>query len=127
VASEVRELANRSAKAAREIKALIDSSVSKIDLGNARVKLARNSMNTIVVSIEKVTQVIGEIHAGNSSQNGSMGSIQVAINRLDQMTQQNAAVVEESAAAAKNLQDQANDLHDVTSRFKLPGRVLALA
>jgi methyl-accepting chemotaxis protein len=126
VATEVRALANRSAQAAREIKTLIDGSVAKMNLGTNKVRLARATMSTISQSIENVTAAIGEIHAGSSSQSSSMASINVAISRLDQMTQQNAAVVEESAAAARNLQDQANDLRDVTNRFKLPGMALAL-
>jgi methyl-accepting chemotaxis protein len=127
VATEVRALANRSATASREIKALIDASVVKVSLGTTKVKLARDTMATIVSSIENVTVAIGEIHAGSSAQSGSMASINIAINRLDQMTQQNAAVVEESAAATQNLQNQANDLRDVTSRFRLPSTALALA
>jgi methyl-accepting chemotaxis protein len=127
VATEVRALANRSAKAAREIKTLIDTSVAKVNLGTTKVRQARDTMRSIVSSIESVTTAIGEIHAGSSAQSGSMASINTAINQLDQMTQQNAAVVEESAAAAKNLQSQANDLRDVTSRFKLPNAALAFA
>jgi methyl-accepting chemotaxis protein len=104
---------------------LIDTSVAKVNLGTTKVRQARDTMRTIVNSIENVTVAIGEIHAGSSTQSGSMASINVAINQLDQMTQQSAAVVAESAAAAKNLQDQANDLRDVTSRFKLPSATLA--
>jgi methyl-accepting chemotaxis protein len=126
VASEVRALANRSAQAAREIKTLIDTSVAKITVGTAKVKLATDTMSSIASSIENVTVAISEIHAGSSAQSASMASINAAIGRLDQMTQQNAAVVEESAAAAKNLQDQAHDLRDVTSRFRLPGGALVV-
>jgi methyl-accepting chemotaxis protein len=125
VASEVRTLANRSAQAAREIKALIDASAVNVNLGIIKVRQAGETMSTIVHSVEHVSLAIGEIHVGNSAQSGSMQSINVAVNRLDQMTQQNAAVVEESAAAAQNLQNQAGNLRDVASRFRLP--VLALA
>jgi methyl-accepting chemotaxis protein len=127
VAAEVRTLANRSAQAAREIKALIGVSSENIKLGTARVHQARESMNNIVESVGRVTEAIGEIHhRGSHAQNGSISSINVAVSRLDQMTQQNAAVVEESAAAAQNLQDQAGGLRDVAGRFRLPSLVLAL-
>jgi methyl-accepting chemotaxis protein len=127
VAAEVRTLANRSAQAAREIKALIGVSSENIKLGTARVHQARESMNNIVESVGRVTEAIGEIHhRGSHAQNGSISSINVAVSRLDQMTQQNAAEVEESAAAAQNLQDQAGGLRDVAGRFRLPSLVLAL-
>ena len=126
VAAEVRTLANRSALAAREIKALIGVSAEKIKLGTARVSQARDTMSTIVDSVERVTQAIGQITAGSREQGSSMASINIAVNRLDQMTQQNAAVIEESAAAAQSLQDQAGDLRDVAGRFRLPGLALAL-
>jgi methyl-accepting chemotaxis protein len=125
VATEVRTLANRSAQAAREIKALIDASAVNVNLGIFKVKQAGDTMRTIVHSVEHVSLAIGEIHVGNSVQSGRMQSINVAVNRLDQMTQQNAAVIEESAAAAQNLQNQAGDLRDVASQFKLPGLTLA--
>jgi methyl-accepting chemotaxis protein len=126
VAAEVRTLANRSALAAREIKTLIDASVMNVELGTSKVTRARASMDTIVHSIEHVSTAISQINAGSSALSGSMSSINLAVNRLDQMTQQNAAVVEESAAAAQNLQNQAGDLRDVASRFRLPGFALAL-
>ena len=126
VAAEVRTLANRSALAAREIKVLIGASAEKVKLGTAKVSQARDTMSSIVESIERVTQVIGQITAGSRAQSSSMASINAAVNQLDQMTQQNAAVVEESAAAAQSLQDQAGDLRDVASRFRLPGLALAL-
>ena len=126
VAAEVRTLANRSALAAREIKTLIGVSAEKIKLGTVRVIQARDTMSTIVDSVERVTQAIGQITAGSREQGCSMASINTAVNRLDQMTQQNAAVIEESAAAAQSLQDQAGDLRDVANRFQLPGLALAL-
>lgn len=126
VAAEVRTLANRSALAAREIKSLIGASADKVKLGTAKVNEARNAMCTIVDSVERVTLAIGQITAGSREQSSSMASINVAVNQLDQMTQQNAAVVEESAAAAQSLQDQAGDLRDVAGRFRLPGLALAL-
>lgn len=125
VAAEVRTLANRSAIAAGEIKALIDASTTKVQLGTQKVRLARETMHSIVHSINQVNEVIDEIHAGSSAQSSSMSSINASVNRLDQMTQQNVAVVEESAAAAQNLQNQAGDLRDAARRFKLPGLLLA--
>ncbi|TXT40597.1 MAG: methyl-accepting chemotaxis sensory transducer [Comamonadaceae bacterium] len=125
VANEVRTLANRSAVAAQEIKALIDASASKVDLGTRKVSLALTTMHSIVHSVDQVSAAIHEIHAGSNAQSHSMSRINASVNQLDQMTQQNAAVVEESAAAAQNLQDQAGDLRDVARRFKLPALLLA--
>lgn len=124
VAAEVRTLANRSATAAHEIKALIDAATTKVDLGTQKVSLARATMHTIVHSVDQVSAAIHEIHAGSNAQSHSMSRINASVNQLDQMTQQNAAVVEESAAAAQNLQDQAGDLRDVARRFKLPALLL---
>ena len=126
VAAEVRSLANRSALAAREIKALMGASADKVKLGTAKVSQARDTMIKIVESVEHVSEAIGQITAGSRAQSSSMTSINVAVNQLDQMTQKNAAVVEESAAAAQSLQDQAGDLRDVANRFQLPGLALAL-
>ena len=126
VAAEVRNLANRSAVAAREIKALIGASAENVKLGTIKVQQARDTMHTIVESIGRVSEVIGEIHAGSNAQSSSIASINVAVSQLDEMTQQNAAVVEESAAAAQNLQDQASGLRDVAGRFRLPTLALAL-
>ena len=126
VAAEVRTLANRSATAARQIKALIGASVEQVKRGTAKVSQASESMNHIVESVGHVSQVIGQITAGSREQSGSMSNIHAAVSQLDQMTQQNAAVVEESAAAAQSLQDQARDLRDVAGRFRLPGMALAL-
>lgn len=126
VAAEVRTLANRSAVAAREIKALIGASAENVKLGTVKVQQARDTMHTIVESIGRVSDVIGAIHVGSNAQSSSIASINVAVGRLDQMTQQNAAVVEESAAAAQNLQDQASGLRDAADRFRLPTLALAL-
>ncbi len=120
VATEVRALATRSAVASRQIKTLINTSVDKVKLGTTKVNQARDAMTTIVESICRVTQAIGEITAHTHEQNSGMSSISIAVNQLDQMTQQNAAVVEESAAAAQSLQTQAGDLRDVAGRFRLP-------
>ena len=126
VAAEVRTLANRSALAAREIKALMGASADKVKLGTTKVSQARDTMVKIVESVEHVSEAIGQITAGSRAQSSSMASINVAVNQLDQMTQKNAAVVEESTAAAQSLQDQAGDLRDVANRFLLPSMALAL-
>ncbi|MDD2881672.1 MAG: methyl-accepting chemotaxis protein [Rhodoferax sp.] len=126
VATEVRALANRSALAAREIKALIGAAAGNIKLGTVKVHQARASMDNIVESVGRVVDAIAEIHIGSNVQSSSMSSINVAVGKLDQMTQQNAAVMEESAAAAQNLQDQAGGLRDVAGRFRLPTLDLAL-
>jgi methyl-accepting chemotaxis protein len=126
VAAEVRTLANRSAMAARQIKTLIGESVEKVKLGTTKVNQARETMSAIVDSVERVAHAIGEVTDGSREQSTSMASINAAVNHLDQMTQQNAAVVEESAAAARSLQDQAGDLRDVAGQFRLPGLMLAL-
>ena len=119
-------MSDASLLAAREIKALIGASAEKVKLGTVKVHQARESMNHIVESVGRVTDVIAEIHVGSTAQSSSMSSINMAISSLDQMTQQNAAVVEESAAAAQNLQDQARGLRDVAGRFRLPTLALAL-
>lgn len=121
VAQEVRALANRSGVAAREIKALIATSVGIVQLGSDKVALARDTMGMMVGSVGQVAQAIGEIANATREQSKSMSSINLAVNHLDKITQQNAAVVEETAAAAQGLQAQANDLRDVARQFRLPG------
>jgi methyl-accepting chemotaxis protein len=125
VAEEVRALAQRSAVAAREIKALIATSVGMVQLGSDKVYQARDTMGTIVGSVGQVAEAISEIASATREQNQGMTSINSAVNHMDQITQQNAAVVEETAAAAQNLQAQASDLRDMAGQFRLP--VLALA
>ena len=100
VASEVRSLAGRSADAAKEIKQLINASVEKVETGSRLVTDAGTTMNDIVQSVQRVTDMIGEITAASSEQSAGVGQVNQAIGNLDQMTQQNAALVEESAAAA---------------------------
>jgi len=126
VATEVRTLANRTAAAARQIKALISASAQQVELGSSKVGQARDTMSAIVSSVGRVTQVIGEITAATREQSSGMSEINTAVSRLDQMTQQNAALVEQSTAAAQSLQTQAGDLRDMAERFRLPGPVLAL-
>ena len=126
VASEVRTLANRSAVAAREIKLLIGASAEKVKLGALKVRQAREAMDSIVEVIGDMTVAMGEIHAVSGTQSQSMSNINKAVNQLDQMTQQNVAVIEESAAAAQNLQDQAGGLREVVGQFRLPRLALSL-
>jgi methyl-accepting chemotaxis protein len=119
VASEVRSLAQRSAEAAKEIKTLIGQSVEKVESGAALVQNAGSTMDEIVNSVRRVTDIIGEISAAASEQSQGIGQVNVAVNQLDQMTQQNAALVEESTAAAESLKDQAARLADVVGAFRL--------
>ncbi|QJD89013.1 HAMP domain-containing protein [Duganella dendranthematis] len=119
VASEVRNLAQRSASAAKDIKGLIDDSVQKVQIGSELVDKAGQTMEEIVQSISRVTQIMTQI--SNASEEQSIGIAQVndAITQMDQVTQQNAALVEEAAAAAESMQEQSAKLADVVSVFKL--------
>jgi methyl-accepting chemotaxis protein len=119
VAGEVRSLAQRSAEAAKEIKALIGTSVDKVEVGSKLVHDAGTTMNEIVASVQRVSDIIGEITAASSEQSSGIGQINTAVTQLDQMTQQNAALVEESAAAAESLKEQANKLTSVVGAFRL--------
>jgi methyl-accepting chemotaxis protein len=127
VAGEVRNLAQRSAEAAREIKTLIGASVGRVESGARLVQDAGATMTEIVASVQRVTDIIGEISAAASEQSQGIGAINGAVTELDRMTQQNAALVEESAAAAESLKEQAKRLAAVVSKFRLaeeasPGR-----
>jgi methyl-accepting chemotaxis protein len=122
VASEVRSLAQRSAQAAREIKGLIGTSVEKVEGGSRLVADAGRTMEEIVGSVQRVTDIIGEITAAASEQSQGIGQVNGAITQLDQMTQQNAALVEESAAAAESLKEQAQRLAQEVAVFRLTGR-----
>ncbi|WCM90687.1 methyl-accepting chemotaxis protein [Acidovorax sp. NCPPB 3576] len=119
VASEVRSLAGRSADAAKEIKALIGNSVEKVAAGSRLVQDAGTTMEEIVNSVQRVSDIIGEITAATSEQSDGIRQVNTAVNQLDQMTQQNAALVEESAAAAESLNDQASRLAATVARFRL--------
>ncbi|MDP3226885.1 MAG: methyl-accepting chemotaxis protein [Acidovorax sp.] len=119
VASEVRSLAQRSAEAAKEIKQLISASVEKVETGSRLVSDAGATMTDIVQSVQKVTDMISEITAASSEQSQGISQVNQAIGNLDQMTQQNAALVEESAAAAQSLREQAEQLAQVVSMFKV--------
>lgn len=119
VAAEVRNLAQRSAAAAKEIKALIDDSVGKVDAGARLVDHAGSTMQAIVESIKRVTDIMGEITSASQEQASGIEQVNQAIVQMDDVTQQNASLVEEAAAAARSLQDQAGDLSQVVSVFKL--------
>ena len=121
VASEVRNLAQRSAEAAREIKSLIGASVESVEAGTRLVADAGTTMDEIVSSVQRVTDIIGEISAAAGEQSSGIGSVNDSVVQLDQATQQNAALVEESAAAAQSLREQAQKLAEVVSTFRLPG------
>jgi methyl-accepting chemotaxis protein len=119
VAGEVRTLAQRSAQAAREIKALIGASVDRVEAGTRLVSDAGSTMTEIVESVQRVTDIVGEISTAASEQSQGIGQINQAVADLDKMTQQNAALVEESTAAAESLKDQAARLSDVVATFRL--------
>jgi methyl-accepting chemotaxis protein len=119
VASEVRSLAGRSAEAAKEIKALIDTSVARVEQGSTLVDKAGATMTEVVASIRRVTDIVGEISAASAEQSAGVGQVGEAITQMDQATQQNAALVEESAAAAESLKVQAQHLVQAVAVFKL--------
>jgi methyl-accepting chemotaxis protein len=119
VASEVRSLAQRSATAAKEIKSLIGESAERVDAGTRLVHDAGTSMDDIVAQIQRVTQLISEISNASGEQTIGIGQIGDAVTQLDQVTQQNAALVEESAAAAESLKQQTARLTEVVGIFQL--------
>jgi len=119
VAGEVRTLAQRSAEAAREIKALIGASVDHVEAGARLVEEAGGTMTEIVTSVQRVTDIVGEISTAATEQSQGIGQVNVAVADLDKMTQQNAALVEESTAAAESLKDQAARLSGVVATFRL--------
>ena len=121
VAAEVRSLAQRSAEAAKEIKGLIGASVDKVEAGTRLVAEAGSTISEVVVSSRRVADIIGEITATSAEQANGVGQVNVAVTQLDQMTQQNAALVEESTAAAESLKDQAGRLTEVIQVFRTQG------
>ena len=127
VASEVRNLAQRSAEAAKEIKALIGTSVDNVESGSQQVAQAGQSMSEIVASVQRVSDLIGEITASSTEQRDGIAQVNQAVSNLDQMTQQNAALVEESSAAAAAMRDQAQHLADVVAVFKVGADTTAVA
>jgi methyl-accepting chemotaxis protein len=120
VASEVRSLAQRSAEAAKEIKTLIGRSVEQVEQGTALVDEAGRTMSDIVGSIQRVTDIVAEITTASIEQSSGIQQVGEAVGQMDKVTQQNAALVEESAAAAESLQGQAQQLVQVVAVFKLP-------
>jgi len=126
VATEVRSLAQRSAAAAKEIKELIGNSVDKVDAGSTLVSQAGATMDEVVTSIQRVTDIMGEITSASAEQSSGIEHVNHAISQMDSVTQQNAALVEEAAAAAASLQDQAASLAQVVSIFKLDDTRAAL-
>ncbi|MDK6076403.1 methyl-accepting chemotaxis protein [Massilia varians] len=127
VASEVRTLAQRSASAAKEIKLLIDDSVGKVNAGAKLVDQAGATMDEIVASVRRVTDIMGEISSASLEQTEGIEQINMAVSQMDQVTQQNASLVEEAAAAAESLQDQAGKLAELVTVFKLDARAPSVA
>jgi methyl-accepting chemotaxis protein len=121
VASEVRLLAGRSAEAAKEIKTLIGNSVTRVENGARLVQTAGTTMGEIVASVQRVQDIIGEIASAATEQSEGIASVNTSVVQLDQMTQQNAALVEESAAAAESLKEQAQRLVEAVAVFRLAG------
>jgi uncharacterized phage infection (PIP) family protein YhgE len=121
VAGEVRNLAQRSAEAAKEIKALIGDSVDKVESGAKLVRDAGSAMTEIVSGVQRVSDIIGEISAAAGEQRAGIEQVNGAVSELEQMTQQNAALVEQSAAAAESLREQAHKLASAVAGFKLEG------
>ncbi len=115
----MRSLAQRSAEAAREIKALIGTSVDKVETGSRLVQDAGTTMTEIVASVQRVTSIIGEITVAASEQSEGVSQVNTAVGQLDEMTQQNAALVEQSAAAAESLQQQARRLTGLVAAFQI--------
>ena len=126
VASEVRSLAQRSANAAKEIKTLISDSVEKVEAGSKLVDQAGTTMDEVVASVRRVSDIIGEIAAASDEQRTGIEQVNLAIAQMDQVTQQNAALVEEAAAAADSMNQQAGNLSQVVSVFKLDASASAL-
>lgn len=127
VASEVRSLAQRSAAAAKEIKTLIGASVEKVEIGTKLVGQAGTTIDEVVSSVKHVTDIIAEISAASQEQSVGIEAVNRSIIEMDGVTQQNAALVEEAAAAAQSLQDQASELAKVVSIFKLNANEQSMA
>ncbi len=125
VAGEVRNLASRSANAAKEIKALIEDSVARVDTGSVLVESAGETMNDIVNAVTRVTDIMGEIASASDEQSRGIDQVALAVSEMDRVTQQNAALVQESATAAAQLEEQASRLKMAVSAFRLtsaPGK-----
>lgn len=127
VASEVRALAQRSATAAKEVKQLIEHSVGQVQKGSKLVAQAGETMTNIVGSVARVTDIVSEISSASREQSEGIEQINLAVTQMDEVTQQNAALVEEAAAAAQSMQDQAEKLSRTVSIFRLPARTQSLS
>ncbi|VVE88913.1 methyl-accepting chemotaxis protein [Pandoraea bronchicola] len=125
VAGEVRTLAQRSAAAAKEIKVLIEDSVGRVENGSALVAKAGQTMDEIVQAVKRVTDIMGEISAASAEQSSGIEQVNRAVTQMDEVTQQNAALVEEAAAAAGSLEDQAHRLRDSVAVFRVGDSVKA--
>jgi methyl-accepting chemotaxis protein I, serine sensor receptor len=121
VAGEVRSLAQRSSAAAKEIKELIDTSVERVQSGSALVDEAGRTMTEIISAVQRVTDIMGEIAAASEEQSNGIDQVARAVTQMDVVTQQNAALVEEAAAAAQSLEDQAGKLRTAVAVFQLDG------
>lgn len=119
VATEVRSLAQRSAAAAKEIKALISDSVDRVEMGNKLVDQAGRTMDEVVSSIKRVARIMGEISNASREQSAGIDQVGYAVSQIDEVTQQNAALVEEAAAAAESLQEQAHELAQIVAVFRV--------
>ena len=119
VAAEVRNLAQRSANAAKEIKALISDSVNKVEAGSRLVTSAGQTMAEIVVSVKRVTDIMAEISAASQEQSNGIDQVNTAVSQMDKITQQNAALVEQAAAAAKSMEEQTDDLTRIVAVFQI--------
>jgi len=125
VAGEVRSLAQRSAEAAKEIKTLISASVDRVEQGSKLVDEAGNTMQEVVASIRRVTDIMGEISAASTEQSMGVSQVGEAVTQMDQVTQQNAALVEEMAAAASSLKNQAEELLNTVNVLKVDGAAVS--
>ena len=125
VAGEVRNLASRSADAAKEIKTLIDASVTQIQQGSTLVEQAGTTMSDVVTAVRRVTDIMDEISAASQEQSDGIEQVSQAVGQMDQVTQQNAALVQEASAAAASLEEQANRLEQAVAVFKLLGMQVA--
>src|SRR5204863_2894538 len=119
VASEVRNLAGRSATAAKEIKALIQDSVRKVDEGSTLVTQSGSTLEQIVSSVKKVTDIVAEIAAASNEQSAGIEQVNKAVMQLDELTQQNAALVEEASAASQSMADQARSLNEAMAKYRV--------
>jgi methyl-accepting chemotaxis protein len=119
VAAEVRNLAQRSANAAKEIKALISDSGAKVETGSKLVASAGQTMEEIVVSVKRVTDIMAEISAASREQSNGIDQVNTAVSQMDKITQQNAALVEEAAAAAKSMEEQTEELSNIVAAFQI--------